>query len=31
VLITEITDGGCGAGGHAATLEQMKKQFGVDT
>jgi 4-oxalocrotonate tautomerase len=31
VLITEITDGGWGAGGHAATLQQMKQRFGVAT
>jgi 4-oxalocrotonate tautomerase len=31
VLITEITDGGWGTGGHAATLDQMKRQFAVDT
>jgi 4-oxalocrotonate tautomerase len=29
VLVTEVTDGGWGAGGRAATLEQMKRQFGA--
>jgi 4-oxalocrotonate tautomerase len=29
VLINEVADGGWGTGGHAATLEQMKKKFGV--
>jgi 4-oxalocrotonate tautomerase len=31
VLITEVADGGWGAGGRAITLEQMKNAYGVDT
>jgi 4-oxalocrotonate tautomerase len=29
VLIHEVADGGWGTGGRAATLEQMKRTFGV--
>jgi phenylpyruvate tautomerase PptA (4-oxalocrotonate tautomerase family) len=29
VLVTEVADGGWGAGGRAATLEQMKRKYCV--
>jgi 4-oxalocrotonate tautomerase len=31
VLVTEVADGGWGAGGRALTLEQMKQQFTPST